>query len=141
MPAGKELLSYVSGLNSKTAKAMVHDGNSNGAFESRKAILKVPGLGAKQPLDASAVHPERYSLVEQIPSDLHASVDQSMKRPALRSQIDLKRYESRDVGMPTLTDIMAELEKPGHDPPRGVLGVLFCRRCRYFGRPETGGLS
>ncbi len=129
--ASKELLSYVSGLNSKTAKALVQYRNRNGAFESRNALLEVPGLGAKSyeqcagflrirgagnPLDASAVHPERYSLVERMARDLEASVDELMKRPELRRKIRLKQYESKDVGMPTLEDIMTELEKPGRDP-------------------------
>jgi len=129
--ASKELLSYVSGLNNRTAKAMVQYRNRSGAFESRKALLEVPGLGAKsyeqcagflripgagQPLDASAVHPERYTLVERMARDLQASVAELMKEPELRRKIDLKRYESKDVGMPTLTDILAELEKPGRDP-------------------------
>jgi len=129
--AGCELLTYVSGIGPALAKAIVTFRKENGPFPSRKALMKVPRLGAKafeqcagflripgarNPLDNSAVHPERYSLVERMASDLHASVADLLHDAELRSRINLHDYESKDVGMATLIDIMAELEKPGRDP-------------------------
>jgi protein Tex len=129
--ASKQLLSYVSGLNSTHAANIVAYRNENGPFKSRKDLLKVPRLGDKafeqaagflrirnapNPLDASAVHPERYPLVEQMASDLGCTVADLMQKPELRQKIDLKRYVSAEVGLPTLQDIMNELAKPGRDP-------------------------
>lgn len=129
--ASKQLLSYVSGLNSAHAANIVAFRNENGAFKSRKDLLKVPRLGEKafeqaagflrirdaaHPLDASAVHPERYALVEKMASDLGCGVADLMQRGDLRDKIDLKKYVSVDVGLPTLKDIMNELAKPGRDP-------------------------
>ncbi len=129
--ASKQLLSYVSGLNSAHAANIVAFRNENGAFKSRKDLLKVPRLGDKafeqaagflrirdavHPLDASAVHPERYALVEKMAADLGCGVADLMQRGDLREKIDLKKYVSTDVGLPTLKDIMNELAKPGRDP-------------------------
>ena len=129
--ASKQLLSYVSGLNSAHAANIVAFRNENGAFKSRKDLLKVPRLGEKafeqaagflrirdavHPLDASAVHPERYALVEKMAADLGCGVADLMQRGDLREKIDLKKYVSADVGLPTLKDIMNELAKPGRDP-------------------------
>lgn len=129
--ASKQLLSYVSGLNATTAANIVAHRNQNGAFKSRKDLLAVKGLGAKSfeqsagflrirggenPLDESAVHPERYSLVEKMASDLNSDIVSLLKTPALRAKIDLKKYVSDTVGMPTLKDILSELGKPGRDP-------------------------
>ncbi len=129
--ASKQLLSYVSGLNSAHAANIVAFRNENGAFKSRKDLLKVPRLGDKafeqaagflrirdavHPLDASAVHPERYALVEKMAADLGCGVADLMQRGDLREKIDLKKYVSADVGLPTLKDIMNELAKPGRDP-------------------------
>jgi uncharacterized protein len=129
--ASKQLLSYVSGLNSAHAANIVAFRNEHGAFSSRKDLLKVPRLGEKafeqaagflrirnapNPLDASAVHPERYPLVEKMATDLGCGVVDLMQKPELRAKIDLKRYVSADVGLPTLQDIMNELAKPGRDP-------------------------
>lgn len=129
--ASKELLSYVSGLGPALAKNIVEYRNENGPFKTRKELLKVKRLGDKafeqaagflrirggaHPLDGSAVHPERYSLVEQMAADLGCTVADLMKQDNLRKQLNLSRYVSESVGMPTLTDIMAELAKPGRDP-------------------------
>lgn len=129
--ASKELLSYVSGLGPALAGNVVAHRNEHGPFTSRNDLKKVPRLGARafelsagflriregsHPLDASAVHPERYSLVEKMASDLGCRVADLMKDAMLRSRIDLKRYENDSIGMPTLRDIMAELAKPGRDP-------------------------
>jgi uncharacterized protein len=129
--ASKSLLTYVSGLNSRTAAAIVAHRDENGAFKSRKELLKVPGLGAKtfeqaagflrirggeHPLDASAVHPERYAVVDKMAADAGCTVADLIRDPARRTKLDLKRYVSEDLGLPTLTDIMAEIAKPGRDP-------------------------
>ncbi len=129
--ASKQLLSYVSGLNSAHAANIVAFRNEHGAFKSRKDLLKVPRLGEKafeqaagflrirdaaHPLDSSAVHPERYALVEKMAADLGCGVADLMQRGDLREKIDLKKYVSADVGLPTLKDIMNELAKPGRDP-------------------------
>jgi uncharacterized protein len=129
--ASKQLLSYVSGLNSTHAANIVAFRNENGPFKSRKDLMKVPRLGdkafeqaagflrirdASHPLDSSAVHPERYPLVEKMASDIGCTVADLMQKPELRQKLDLKKYVSADVGLPTLQDIMNELAKPGRDP-------------------------
>ncbi len=125
------LLAYVSGVGPSLAKAITRYRDENGSFLSRKALLKVPRFGAKAfeqaagflrirggtyPLDNSAVHPERYKLVEAMAADLGVSLAQLTADPALASRIDLKRYASESVGLPTLNDIIEELKKPGRDP-------------------------
>jgi protein Tex len=129
--ASKELLSYVSGLSSSLAKNIVEHRNQNGPFKNREALMKVSRLGekvfeqaagflrireAENPLDASAVHPESYPIVQQMASDLGCSVKELMSSAELRKQLDLKKYVTEKVGLPTLTDILTELEKPGRDP-------------------------
>lgn len=129
--ASKQLLTYVSGLGPVLAQNIVNYRNENGPFKSRDQIKKVPRLGdkafeqaagflrirnAKNPLDASAVHPERYDLVEKIAKDIGAKVTDLMSSEELRSKIILKNYVSETVGLPTLQDIMDELSKPGRDP-------------------------
>ena len=129
--ASKQLLSYVSGLNSTLAENIVAWRNENGAFQSREELKKVPRLGekafeqaagflrvrdGKHPLDASAVHPERYTLVERMAADAGCATDQLIGNEDARKKIDLKRYVSDDVGLPTLQDIINELAKPGRDP-------------------------
>ncbi|MCF7674842.1 MAG: helix-hairpin-helix domain-containing protein, partial [Akkermansiaceae bacterium] len=129
--SSKQLLSYVSGLNSTLAENIVAYRNENGAFASRTELKKVPRLGekafeqaagfirvhgAKHPLDSSAVHPERYPLVERMAADLSCTVQDLLDREDLRKKLDLKKYISTDVGLPTLKDIVAELAKPGRDP-------------------------
>ncbi|MBX2897573.1 MAG: RNA-binding transcriptional accessory protein [Cyclobacteriaceae bacterium] len=129
--ASKELLAYVSGLGPQLAKSIVEYRNQHGAFADRKALLKVPRLGekafeqcagflrirdSKNPLDASAVHPERYELVQQFAADLGCTIKDLMTSAELRKKLDLKKYVSDAVGLPTLNDILSELEKPGRDP-------------------------
>ena len=129
--ASKQLLSYVSGLNASLAENIVAWRNENGAFSSRAQLKKVPRLGEKAfeqaagflrirgavyPLDSSAVHPERYPLVEQMSADLGCSVQDLLGKEDLRKKLDLQKYVSADVGLPTLKDIVAELAKPGRDP-------------------------
>lgn len=129
--ASKQLLTYVSGLGPSLAENIVSFRQANGSFTSRKDLLKVPRLGpkayeqaagflrirdAKNPLDRSAVHPESYHIVEQMAKDLGAKVQDLMENEQLRKKIDLKKYVSEKVGLPTLKDIMDELAKPGRDP-------------------------
>ena len=129
--ASKQLLSYVSGLGPKRAQSIVDYRDKQGPFKSREELTKVPGLGKKafeqaagflriqdgtNPLDASAVHPESYCIVEQMARDLKCSVRDLMGNETLRAQIDLQRYVSTVAGLPTLQDIMVELAKPGRDP-------------------------
>ena len=133
--ASTHLLTYISGLGPVLAQNIVDYRTQNGPFKSRKELLKVPRLGAKafeqaagflrvpgsaEPLDNSAVHPESYGIVARMAKDLGCSVAELMKSADLRSKIDLERYVTDKVGLPTLTDIMHELEKPGLDP-RGPL--------------------
>ena len=129
--ASQHLLTYVSGLGPTLAKNIVEYRKENGAFASRAQLKKVPRLGpsafeqcagflripgAKNPLDGTAVHPERYALVEQMAKDQGVTVKQLVDDKALQKKIDIKKYVTKEVGMPTLTDIMAELDKPGLDP-------------------------
>jgi uncharacterized protein len=129
--ASKQLLSYVSGLNATLAENIVAWRNEHGAFSSRAQLKQVPRLGdkafeqaagflriggASYPLDSSAVHPERYPLVEQMSADLGCSVPELLGKEDLRKRLDLTKYVSAEVGLPTLKDIVAELAKPGRDP-------------------------
>ncbi len=129
--ASRELLSYVSGIGPALADKIVAHRNKNGAFASREALHDVKGLGDKafeqcagflrvresaNPLDHSAVHPERYALVEKMAASVGADVETLMKEKELRSKIALPDFVTDDCGMPTLKDIMKELEKPGLDP-------------------------
>ena len=129
--ASQHLLTYVSGLGPTLAKNIVEYRREHGAFTSRAQLKKVPRLGpsayeqcagflripgAKNPLDNSAVHPESYPIVAQMAKDCQCTVDELIADKQKRQAIDIRRYVSGDVGMPTLTDIMSELEKPGRDP-------------------------
>ena len=129
--ASQHLLTYVSGLGPTLAKNIVEYRKENGAFASRAQLKKVPRLGpsafeqcagflripgAKNPLDGTAVHPERYALMEQMAKDQGVTVKQLVDDKALQKKIDIKKYVTKEVGMPTLTDIMAELDTPGLDP-------------------------
>ncbi|MBT1701825.1 Tex family protein [Chryseosolibacter indicus] len=129
--ASKELLSYVSGLSPALAKNIIEFRNQNGPFTDRATLMKVPRLGekvfeqaagflrihkAENPLDASAVHPESYPIVEKMAADLGCSVKDLMTSGELRKQLDLTKYVTDKVGLPTLNDILKELEKPGRDP-------------------------
>lgn len=129
--ASKQLLTYVSGLGPQIADNIIKYRNENGPFKSREALRNVPRLGdkafeqaagflriqnAENPLDKSAVHPERYKTVEQMAKDAQASVRDLMSKAELRMQINLNQYVNDEVGLPTLKDIMAELDRPGRDP-------------------------
>lgn len=129
--ASKHILTYVSGLGPALAQNIVNYRSENGAFPNRKALLKVPKMGAKtfeqaagflrvtnsdNPLDNSAVHPESYSIVEQMAKDLRCKVADLMSDAELRAKINLQHYVTDKVGLPTLQDILRELEKPSRDP-------------------------
>ena len=129
--ASRQLLAYVSGLGPQLAGNILAFRNQNGPFKSRAELLKVPRLGpkafeqaagflrirdAENPLDASAVHPERYPLVDRMAKDLACSVRDLMRDAGLRQKIQLARYATPEVGLPTLNDILSELAKPGRDP-------------------------
>ncbi len=129
--SSKQLLSYVAGLGPQLAKNIVTFREENGPFSSRAQLKKVPRLGpkafeqaagflrirnSKNPLDASAVHPESYKIVEQMSKDLNCTVKDLLEKPELRQKIELKKYVTEDFGMPTLQDIREELAKPGIDP-------------------------
>jgi uncharacterized protein len=133
--ASKHLLTYVSGLGPSLAQNIVDYRAQNGPFQSRKELLKVPRLGAKafeqaagflripgaeNPLDNSAVHPESYPVVESMAKDLHCSVSDLIKEKELRTKIQLEKYLSEKTGMPTLQDIIQELDKPGRDPRQSI---------------------
>ena len=129
--ASKHLLTYISGLGPTLAQNIVDYRKENGAFRTRRELLKVPRLGAKafeqaagflrvsggsEPLDNSAVHPERYELVGRMAKDLGCTVSELMTSREKREKISLQRYVSDEVGLPTLQDILKELDKPGRDP-------------------------
>ncbi|MHB9138574.1 MAG: helix-hairpin-helix domain-containing protein, partial [Victivallaceae bacterium] len=129
--ASIELLTYVSGLGPKLAANIVEHRNANGAFKSRAELKKVKGLGQKafeqcagflrirgaaNPLDASGVHPERYELVKRMAEDHGCGIPELMKKAAAGTKIELARYVSDSIGLPTLEDIMRELARPGRDP-------------------------
>lgn len=134
------LLSFVSGIGESLAKAIVRQRDAQGVFNRRRQLLEVPRFGrkafeqaagflrirnAEQPLDNTAVHPERYPLVEQMAADVGVSVPQLIVEPVLLSKIDLNAYRSDDVGLPTLQDIISELKKPGRDPRRTFVATSF----------------
>jgi protein Tex len=138
--ASKYLLTYVSGIGAQLAQNIVDYRMANGAFSSRKALMKVPKMGAKSfeqsagfmrvensdnPLDNSAVHPESYSVVERMAKDLHCTVSQLLTDESLRQQIVLENYITDTVGLPTLTDILMELGKPGRDPRTKIQVFAF----------------
>ena len=138
--ASKHLLAYVSGLGEKLAQNIVDYRTENGAFASRQQLKKVPRLGdkafeqcaaflripgAKNPLDNSAVHPESYAVVDRMAADLGCKVQDLIADSSLRQRIDLKRYVSGTIGMPTLQDIKKELEKPGRDPRSAIKEFAF----------------
>jgi uncharacterized protein len=138
--ASKELLSYVSGIGPTLAQNIVTYRNEHGAFPSRKSLLEVPRMGEKvfelcagflrvrngvHPLDKSAVHPESYHIVEKMATDLQCSIDELMEQKDLRKKIILQNYVTEQVGLPTLKDIMAELEKPGRDPRKSFEAFSF----------------
>ena len=138
--ASQHLLTYVSGLGPTLAKNIVEYRKENGAFTSRAQLKKVSRLGpsafeqcagflripgAKNPLDNSAVHPESYKIVEQMAKDCHCTVSDLIKDKKKRESIDIKRYITDTIGIPTLTDIIKELEKPGRDPREQIEAFEF----------------
>lgn len=138
--ASRHLLTYISGLGPALAQNIVKYRTENGPFRSRRELMKVPRMGEKafeqsagflriqggaQPLDNSAVHPERYALVERMAADQGCSVRQLMEDKAQRQKIDIDRYVTPTVGLPTLQDIMAELDKPGRDPREPLKQFAF----------------
>lgn len=151
--ASKHLLTYVSGLGPTLAQNIVDYRIGNGPFESRRQLLKVPRMGAKayeqcagflripqakNPLDNSAVHPESYPIVEQMAKDLNCTVADLIKDKELRSKIDLKKYVTDTIGLPTLTDILQELDKPGRDPRQKIQVFEFDKNVRTLDDLQEG---
>ncbi len=151
--ASKHLLTYVSGLGPTLAQNIVEYRSDNGAFSSRSQLKKVPRMGgkafeqcagflriqeAKNPLDNTAVHPERYKLVKQMADDLNCKVVDLIKDQGLRNQINLKQYITEDIGLPTLKDIKEELGKPGLDPRGSVQAFQFSNKVKTMGDLEAG---
>lgn len=151
--ASVELLTYVAGVGPKLAQNIVDYRAENGAFHSRAELLKVPKMGAKtylqcagfirvaaseNPLDRSAVHPESYKIVERMAKDCNATVAQLMASHAMQRTIDLTRYVTDTVGMPTLNDILSELEKPGRDPRQTAEIWDFDPKIRTFDDVRPG---
>ena len=140
--ASKHLLTYVSGLGPVLAKNIVEYRTENGTFSSRSQLKKVARMGdkafeqaagflrikdAKNPLDNTAVHPESYAVVKQMAKDLNASVADLIKDESLRKKIDLRKYVTEKIGLPTLTDILKEIEKPGLDPRGSAKSFEFAK--------------
>lgn len=151
--ASRHLLTYVSGLGPALAQNIVDYRTENGPFHSRKELMKVPRMGAKafeqcagflripqskNPLDNSAVHPESYPVVESIAKDLHCTVDELIKNKELRTHIDIKKYVTPTVGLPTLTDIMQELDKPGRDPRQQIKAFEFDKNVKTIDNLAEG---
>lgn len=151
--ASRHLLTYISGLGPALAQNIVNYRTENGPFQSRKELLKVPRMGAKayeqcagflripeakNPLDNSAVHPESYAVVEHIAKDQNCTVDDLIKNKELRSKIDIKKYITSTIGLPTLTDIMHELDKPGRDPRQQLKVFEFDKNVRTIDDLKEG---
>ena len=153
--ASKHLLTYISGLGPAIAQNIVNYRAENGAFGSRKELLKVPKLGpkafqqaagflrvsgSKQPLDNSAVHPESYAIVEKMAKDLKCTVADLMADKDLRARIDINKYVTDTVGLPTLQDIMQELDKPGRDPRQQLEAFSFSKDVKELEDVQPGML-
>ncbi|MBI2918045.1 MAG: RNA-binding transcriptional accessory protein [Chloroflexi bacterium] len=151
--ASRQLLTYVSGLGPTLARNIIAYRNAHGPFRSRQELKKVPRLGPKafelaagflriddadNPLDASAVHPESYHIVERMAKDLRCDVSDLMHRGERRGQIRLESYVGEDCGLPTLKDIMAELARPGRDPRERFEAVAFADDIRTIGQLAPG---
>ena len=151
--ASKQLLTYVSGLGESLAQKIIDYRSENGAFESRKELMKVPRLGAKafeqaagflripsaeNPLDNSAVHPESYHIVETMAKDLNSSVKDLIGNKQIIEKLDIKHYQSDKAGTETLTDILQELEKPGRDPRAKVEVLEFDSNIRTINDVKEG---
>ena len=153
--ASKHLLTYISGLGPAIAQNIVNYRAENGAFSSRKELLKVPKLGpkafqqaagflrvsgSKQPLDNSAVHPESYAIVEKMAKDQKCTVADLMADKELRAKIDINQYVTDTVGLPTLQDIMQELDKPGRDPRQQLEAFSFSKDVKELEDVQPGML-
>ena len=151
--ASKHLLTYVSGLGPGLAQNIVDYRTENGAFSSRKQLMKVPKMGAKtfeqcagflripdaiHPLDNSAVHPESYSIVEEMAKDLGTNLKELIQNKELKKSLDLSKYCTAKIGLPTLNDILQELEKPGRDPRSGIKVFEFDPNVKKIGDLCTG---
>lgn len=151
--ASRHLLTYVSGLGPTLAQNIVDYRKENGPFASRKELMKVPRMGAKafeqcagflripeakNPLDNSAVHPESYAVVERIAKDMKCTVEELIKDKDIRSKIDIRKYVTDPIGLPTLTDIMAELEKPGRDPRQAIKVFEFDKNVKTIDDLKEG---
>lgn len=151
--ASKHLLTYVSGLGPGLAQNIVDYRTENGAFSSRKQLMKVPKMGAKtfeqcagflripdaiHPLDNSAVHPESYSIVEEMAKDLGTNLKELIQNKELKKSLDLSKYCTAKMGLPTLNDILQELEKPGRDPRSGIKVFEFDPNVKKIGDLCTG---
>lgn len=151
--ASRQLLTYVSGLGPQLAQNIVAYRSENGAFSTRRDLLKVQRMGAKafeqcagflrirggnNPLDNTAVHPERYALVERMAKDAGASVETLIQDKKMREGIDLKKYVTEECGIPTLTDIMGELDKPGRDPRSSIKVFSFDPNVRSINDLKEG---
>ena len=151
--ASKHLLTYISGLGPTLAQNIVDYRGANGAFPNRKALLRVPKMGAKtfeqsagflrvtdsdMPLDNSAVHPEAYPVVEQMARDLGCTVADLLKDKTLRSKINPEKYISKEIGLPTLMDILHELEKPSRDPRQQLEEFHFAEHVHTIDDLQVG---
>ncbi|NLA75480.1 MAG: S1 RNA-binding domain-containing protein, partial [Deltaproteobacteria bacterium] len=151
--ASEQLLAYVSGMGPQLAKNIIRYRNENGALSSREELKKIPRLGPKafeqaagflrirggtNPLDASAVHPEAYHIVEKMAADMDCSIAELMDKEDIRKKVDLARYVNDTVGMPTLTDIMDELKKPGRDPRKQFEQFRFTDGVKRIGDVKPG---
>ena len=151
--ASQPLLTYVSGLGATLAKNIVEYRTENGLFTSRSQLKKVKRMGdkafqqaagflriqdAKNPLDNTAVHPESYAVVKQMAKDLNCSVGDLVKNSVLRKQIDLRKYVTEKIGLPTLNDILKELEKPGLDPRGSAKSVEFSQKIKTIEDVQQG---
>ncbi|MCL2041154.1 MAG: RNA-binding transcriptional accessory protein [Bacteroidales bacterium] len=151
--AGRELLSYVSGMSGALAEKVIAYREANGAFKSRKELLKIPRFGAKtfeqaagflrirdaeNPLDNSSVHPESYHIVEKMAKDLNVDTKTLIANKELIAQIDVKRYITAEVGAPTLNDIIEELKRPGRDPRQDFAAMEFDDAIRSIADVKPG---
>ena len=151
--ASPQLLARVSGLGPSLAENIVRYRDEHGPFATREALREVPRMGPKafeqsagflriaggeNPLDASAVHPERYAVVERMAADLGRTVPQLLAEPALAKRLDLSRYAEGDLGLPTLRDIVAELAKPGRDPRKTFEAFSFAEGVHEIGDLAPG---
>ncbi|WP_407426748.1 Tex family protein [Arcticibacter sp.] len=151
--ASKQILSYISGLGPQLAKNIVEYRETNGAFKKRSELKKIPRLGEKafeqaagflrihnavNPLDSSAIHPERYAVVEQMARDLNCTIHDLMKDESLRKKIQPEKYMSDSIGLPTIADILEQLAKPGRDPREQFEAFSFTDGVNAIGDLKVG---